>query len=295
MREWTKVEISFPGDLPLPLEEVAALIFPAGRGLVLQEEPPALTFFQPGGGPPDLDGVRERGRRLGLSWPGWPEEYTSAERIGQQSWERSWQDHFGPLRAGGVLVLPEWIEPGGYPGDTVLRIYPGMAFGTGDHPTTRGCLDALGDLVCQGRLPRAPEVVDVGTGSGILALAALMLTEGRAWGLDSDPLALENADHNARLNGLSERLTLARGTFPRILEEVPPAHVLTANLDAYQIQRGAAQVGAAVREGGYLILSGFITAEARQVEGTFSDLGWPLLGDRGEGGWSALVLGPGPG
>ena len=168
--------------------------------------------------------------------------------------------------------------------DGALRLVDGAAFGTGLHPTTALCLEILDDLVSA----TSPEtVLDVGTGSGVLALAALMMGVPRALGVDLDEEALRVAAENARLNGLDDRLRLARGgpadiagTWPLVL-----ANVLAAPL----IEMAPALVRR-IGHHGQLVLSGIPTSIEQDVDHAYSRLGMRRVSVTSRAGWVALLL-----
>ena len=177
------------------------------------------------------------------------------EEIADQDWERSWMDNFKPMRFGRRLwIVPSWHETP-EPDAVNLLLDPGLAFGTGTHPTTALCLEWLDGQHLQGL-----HAIDFGCGSGILAIAALLLGAERVVGTDIDPQALEASRDNARRNQLAdERLPLY------LPEQMPsePADVLVANILAGPLVSLAPQLTELVRPGGRIALSG-ILAEQRE-------------------------------
>jgi ribosomal protein L11 methyltransferase len=167
-----------------------------------------------------------------------------------------------------------------------LRIIDGPAFGTGLHPTTVLCLEAL-EAVLDGVMPA--RVLDVGTGSGILALAALHRGVPRAVGVDMDGDALRVAAESARLNGLATRLSLVRGG-PGALRGGWP--LVLANIRAAELIELASTLVRRVSSGGRLVLSGIPSAVAAEVAEAYRRLGMKQVGNDARGGWTALVLVP---
>ena len=164
-----------------------------------------------------------------------------------------------------------------------LRLLDAAAFGTGHHPTTRLCLEALQDILS----PETPgHVLDVGTGSGILALAALSLGAPRAVGLDIDAEALETARENARLNGLAHRLLLLRGGPDAVSGTWP---LVLANVLAAPLIEMAPVLARRVAKGGSLILSGISVGVEADVRRAYQRLGMHLRASEPRGGWVALV------
>lgn len=123
--------------------------------------------------------------------------------VADEDWAEAWKAHYQPVRVGRrLLIQPRWLPPAPQPGDIVIALDPGMAFGTGTHPTTQLCLEALEDLMQPGLI-----VLDLGCGSGILAIAAAKLGAARVLALDSDPLAARIAAENAAANGAASAVT----------------------------------------------------------------------------------------
>lgn len=195
------------------------------------------------------------------------------EAVADQVWERAWMDSFQPMRFGRRLwVCPSWAEPP-EPNAIVLALDPGLAFGTGTHPTTSLCLSWLDGLDLSGC-----SVLDFGCGSGILAIAALLLGAERAIAVDNDPQALLATRDNAERNGIAlERLV----TYTP--EQVPSdlvVDVTVANILAGPLQTLAPQLAAMTRTSGKLALSGILAAQAEAVASCYRpwfDLQAPTL------------------
>src|ERR1035437_5642927 len=141
--------------------------------------------------------------------------------VREEDWAEAWKSHFPVLRIGRRMVIrPTWGRHHTNPDDVVLSLDPGMAFGTGLHPTTRLCLAALETLADEGLLARGRarngtcRVIDVGCGSGILAIAAGKLGAGELLGVDTDPIAVESTIANAKLNAQTRRITVRQGSVP---------------------------------------------------------------------------------
>ena len=186
-----------------------------------------------------------------------------AEVIEDQDWERSWMDNFHPMRFGQRLwIVPSW-HAAPEPDAVNLLLDPGLAFGTGTHPTTALCLEWLDGQALQGS-----EVLDFGCGSGILAIAALLLGAKRAVGTDIDVQALEASRDNAGRNGIAvERFAL------HLPEDLPAmqADVLVANILAGPLVSLAPQLSGLVRPGGLLALSGILAEQGNEVAAAYAE------------------------
>jgi ribosomal protein L11 methyltransferase len=207
-------------------------------------------------------------------------------RIVQEAdWADAWKAYFPVMRIGRRLVIrPTWRRHRREPGDVVLALDPGMAFGTGLHPTTRLCLAGVEELADRGVLADA-RVLDVGCGSGILAIAALKLGAAHAVGVDTDPIAIEASAANARRNAVARRLRVREGSLP---SGGPPFDVVLANLIAGVLVAFAAALHDELRRGGTILASGiFVDREVDVVE-AFAAVGLVVVGRRAEGDWVAL-------
>ncbi|WP_312905039.1 50S ribosomal protein L11 methyltransferase [Stutzerimonas nitrititolerans] len=183
------------------------------------------------------------------------------ERIEDQDWERSWMDNFQPMRFGRRLwIVPSW-HAAPEPDAVNLLLDPGLAFGTGTHPTTALCLEWLDEQDLRGQ-----QVIDFGCGSGILAIAALLLGAEQAIGTDIDPQALEASRDNAGRNGIDP------ARFPLYLPEQLPAaqaDMVVANILAGPLVALAPQITALVKPGGRLALSGVLAEQAEEVRAAY--------------------------
>ena len=185
------------------------------------------------------------------------------EVIEDQDWERSWMDNFQPMRFGRRLwIVPSW-HAAPEPDAVNLLLDPGLAFGTGTHPTTALCLEWLDAQPLQGQ-----SLLDFGCGSGILAIAGLLLGAEHAVGTDIDTQALDASRDNAERNGIAaERFTLY---LPEQLPE-ETADVVVANILAGPLVSLASRITALVKPGGRLALSGILAEQAEEVRAAYSD------------------------
>jgi ribosomal protein L11 methyltransferase len=201
-------------------------------------------------------------------------------------WADAWKAHFPVQRVGRRLVIrPTWRRHRAGPGDVVVALDPGMAFGTGLHPTTRLCLAALEHLADHGRLAGA-RVLDMGCGSGILAIAALRLGAASAFGVDTDPIAVEATIANARRNRLGRRIRAREGSLP---SDAPPFDVVLANLVAGVLVPLAPPLHRELRPGGTLVASGIFVDRESELVDALEAAGLAVEARSVEGDWVALV------
>jgi ribosomal protein L11 methyltransferase len=212
----------------------------------------------------------------------------SARPLEEEDWANAWKQHYTIQRIGQrTVIVPSWLEYQPEPDDIVLRLDPGMAFGTGLHPTTRLCMRALEDYV----KPEMHRILDLGTGSAILAIGAAHLggPDLHVWALDVDPVAVDVAAENVARNGLSDRITVAAGSLD--VGEVPPRRyaLIVANILARVIIALAPALYDALEPGGVLIASGIIAERGDEVDAALRAAGLRLLEHRSEGDWLAVV------
>jgi ribosomal protein L11 methyltransferase len=205
--------------------------------------------------------------------------------VREADWADAWKAYFPVMRVGRRLVIrPTWRHHRRQSRDVVLALDPGMAFGTGLHPTTRLCLAALEPLADEGRLAGA-RVLDVGCGSGILAIAALKLGAASALGVDTDPVAVEATLANARRNRLTRGLAARMGSLPT---GDPPADVVLANLIAGVLVTLAPLLREELRPGGTLLASGIFSDREGEVRDALRAAELEIVGRTSEGDWVAL-------
>jgi ribosomal protein L11 methyltransferase len=205
--------------------------------------------------------------------------------VHEADWAEAWKAHFPVLRIGRRIVIrPTWRRHRASGDEVVIALDPGMAFGTGLHPTTRLCLAALESVADRGGLEGA-RVLDVGCGSGILAIAAVRFGAASALGLDIDPIAIEATDANARRNRVRRRIRTRVGSLPS--GERPVALVL-ANLIAGVLIPLAPFLRAELRPGGTLLASGIFVDREAEVAEAFVEAGLLVAARLAEGDWVAL-------
>ena len=204
-----------------------------------------------------------------------------------RNWNSSWRRFFKPQRIGKAFwVTPSWATPSSSPHRQVITIEPGMAFGTGTHATTRGCLEFIEQAAHSLRNTEF-NALDVGTGSGILAIALAKLGAHKVWALDNDPVALKIARQNARLNRVQGKIRLQATALSRVRHSFP---LVVANLTAETILELAAALETKVAPRGFLILSGILTPKANAIIHRFKSAGFRVARRKHEREWATLLL-----
>jgi ribosomal protein L11 methyltransferase len=205
--------------------------------------------------------------------------------VDDADWAEAWKAHYHPVRLGRrILVRPRWIEVLPNPGDVVITLDPGMAFGTGTHPTTQLCLEALEDLVQPGL-----DVLDLGCGSGILAIGAALLGARKILAVDIDPIAVEVTEENARENGVGQHIIAQQGSLETVLTSSRRFDLVVVNILAKVIVPMCAQgLGQVVRPGGKAIFSGLIDTQTDEVEAALVATGLQPLRRRQIGDWMLI-------
>ena len=200
-------------------------------------------------------------------------------------WAEAWKAHYQPLRIGErLLIRPLWIAVELEPNDIEISLDPGMAFGTGTHPTTQLCLEALERLI-----EPAQDVLDLGSGSGILSIAAAKLGARRVLALDIDPIAVYTTADNARANGVADRVIAEQGSLENVLGSARRFDLVIVNILARVILQMIEQaLGTIVRPGGRAIFSGIIDSQLDEVETALLRTGLQPYARKQQGDWMLI-------
>ncbi len=292
---WLRVAITLDGELAEPVADLLGRVAPGGAAVEAAhtEDRPGdlvtvLAFL------PDDESLPERRRRLeeGL----WhlsqirPLPSPSYTPLAEIDWTEAWRAHYRPLAIGRrLLIVPAWLTP--EPGERLpLLLDPGMAFGTGTHPTTQLMLAALEDL-----LPPGEAVADLGCGSGILSIAAVLLGARSVLAVDIDAEAISLTRHNAGLNGVASRIRAELGSYDLLLSAdlgapggfpLVLANILAGVL-AEMLEQGLA---ATVCPGGHLLLSGILEDQTEDLQRLAEQQDLDLVETRSRADWRLLIL-----
>ena len=207
----------------------------------------------------------------------------TARTVDGDAWLEVWKEHFRPIHLGRIVVVPEWIDYTPAAGEKVVLLDSNMAFGTGEHETTAMCVEYLQDYV-----RKDSAVIDVGCGSGILGIAAVKLGAKRAYLTDIDPVAVDSARHNARLNGVADKVTVLQTDLVR--GAAATGDVIAANITAEVLTVLAPAIPACLQAGGVLILSGILSDRADKVKAAYEAQGFSMEREREKGEWHAFVF-----
>ena len=207
------------------------------------------------------------------------------EPLAISDWSERWKDALTARRVGRLTVAPPWLADGLDPATTIV-IDPGMAFGTGDHATTRSVVRLLQDVVHGG-----DRVADLGAGSAVLSIAAAKLGAARVMAIELDPDAIENAEENVARNGESDRVTVIEGDAALLLPLVAPVRVVLANIISSVLVELLPSIHAALSEDGQAILSGILVDEREHMLALLAH-DWRVEEEAREGQWWSVAIAP---
>lgn len=306
---WLEVSLVVDGELAEAVAEVLSRYAPDG-GVAIESTAVVSTPNDTEGhivGPlrvsaylPVNDALEETRHKLeeALWYLGRIQELPPAEyrNVQETDWAEAWKEHYHPIEIGkNLIIVPAWLEPPS-DGRIVIRMDPGMAFGTGTHPTTQLCLELIEDWALNEKLePGSWDVIDVGCGSGILSVAALKLGARHALAVDIDPLAVKVAHENASLNGVTAGLELGTGSTAEVHQgqfSLRQAPLVLANILAPILIRLLDEDGLAnlVAPGGGLVLSGIIETQVDDVVAAGERAGLHLVERKQIKDWVALWM-----
>ncbi len=303
MQQWTEIQIEIPVSYTEAASAIAQMAVPYGIYIEdysdLLEEAPKIAhidlideellqrdrsqavihlYISPDANPSEaVSFLRERLESENIPYA------LRTDGIKEEDWAFGWKKYYHPLRVGShVVICPSWETCSLEPGDVMMKLDPGMAFGTGTHETTRLCLAMLERYVSPGC-----KMLDIGCGSGILSIGAVLLGASQAVGVDIDGTAVRVAGENAAMNGVEDKTIYLCGD---LTEKVSGTYqVVCANIVADVIIRLAPQVGAFMEGNGVLLVSGIIDSRRDEVVLALEQEGFRILESLEEKGWCAMA------
>lgn len=298
MKDWIELRVKGPSKRK---DEALLLLIGAGSPGVVEDEfslPENLLVSHSWGG------VEEAREKPVVDMKAYiPADYAGKERLKrelkelgfscssspykEEDWSEKWKENFKPVRVktenAKVIIKPTWTKVRRGRGDIVIDIDPGMAFGTGGHETTKMCLKALMRIVRKNRVKDS--MLDVGTGTGVLAIAARKLGVKKATGIDIDPVALKVSRKNAKANRAEIKISA------KPVEDVKGSFgIVIANILANELKQLSAPISERVAKGGYLVLSGLLNEEVPAVSDFYLKSGLKSYKNYSDKEWSAAVF-----
>lgn len=240
----------------------------------------------------DEEGLKELGRADSIlrdfREKGLVMSYRNESAGDDSEWLYKWQEYFKPTRVGSrIVVKPSWEEYTPDEGDLVIEMDPGMAFGSGLHETTSMCIKALEKIIGNSGCKEGLRILDVGTGTGILAIAAVLLGADEALGIDIDPDAVRVAAENIEKNGMSGRITAQYGDLTEGVDY--RADILVANLMADLVMRLSPAAAGHLDTGGWFITSGILDIKEDVVCRAIREAGFAIEEVMRDGEWRAVI------
>jgi ribosomal protein L11 methyltransferase len=296
--QWIEVSMSVDGE---SAEAVAELLSRYGyQGVAIEQEGIMPEMYDDGDVPPPdkltlrayihVDDAAEDTKArlesaLGYMNMMYPMPKPTYKVVAEADWAEAWKAHYQPVRIGKRLFIrPRWIDVPLQPDDIELALDPGMAFGTGTHPTTQLCLEAL-EALTQPNM----NVLDMGTGSGILAIAAAKLGAAHVLALDNDEVAVEVAAENAELSGVADKITVGQGTHETVVTAGQQFDLIVVNIIARIIMLMCeGGLGQTVRPDGLAIFSGVTSEQVDDVEAALAKVGLQPYARRQQGDWMCI-------
>ena len=206
--------------------------------------------------------------------------------LNEKEWHESWKKHFSILEIGKTLaIVPSWLKSKKVNRKIVIELDPGMAFGTGHHPTTRMCLEMLETLVnpCH-------TVLDLGCGSGILSIASAKMGSEKVIGIDNDETAIKVARENIKINGIGDSVSISNGSVPNKNIDKYSNDIVVANISSKVILDLSKEITEYLKPKGYLLISGFLDNTESEIIDVFKKLNLNVVSKLGAADWVALCL-----
>ena len=269
---WLSVRVRAPAT---DREAVLALLFEMGSLGVQEEGDTLATHFAP---PFEPGPFAERLRVLS------PQSSVDIAETPEVDWNERWRDRIVSHDLGVLTIAPPWLADAEN-SDRTIVIDPGMAFGTGDHPTTRGVIRLLPHVIRSG-----DSIADLGAGSAVLSIAAAKLGARRVVAIEMDPDAIHNAEQNVLRNGVSDRVTVIEGDAEVLLPLIGPVHLILVNIISSVITRLLPTMAGALEAGGAAVLGGVLTTERAALTAVLRHDGWTIHEEDVEGDWWSAIV-----
>ena len=206
--------------------------------------------------------------------------------LNEKEWHESWKKHFSILEIGKTLaIVPSWLKSKKVNRKIVIELDPGMAFGTGHHPTTRMCLEMLETLV-----KPCHTVLDLGCGSGILSIASAKMGSEKVIGIDNDETAIKVARENIKINGIGDSVSISNGSVPNKNIDKYSNDIVVANISSKVILDLSKEITEYLKPKGYLLISGFLDINESEIIDVFKKLNLNMVSKLGTADWVALCL-----
>jgi ribosomal protein L11 methyltransferase len=267
-RGWTRVVITPSSESLRPL--VAVAMFDAGAEGLQEERESFVTHLSSATDPEDfITRVRAADEDL----------LADVSVLDDTDWAEKWKERITAHQLGALVVTPPWLAAGRDPATTII-IEPAMAFGTGDHPTTRGVVRLM-----QGVIRPGDTVADLGAGSAVLAIAAAKLGAARAFAIELDPDAIGNAEENVLRNDVADQVGVLEGDAALFLPLVAPVRVILANIISSVLVELLPLMAMTLADDGVIILSGILLEERPRMLEALRDAGWTVDGEDAEDQW----------
>lgn len=268
---WLSVRVRAPAE---DREAVVALFFEMGSMGVQEDGDTLATHFPP---PIEQEFLAQRLHKVS------PNSSVEMADTPDIDWSERWRDRIVSHEVGPLVVSPPWLARE-EDAERSIIIDPGMAFGTGDHETTRGVIRLMAGIIQPG-----DTVADLGAGSAVLAIAAAKLGASRVAAIELDPDAIENAEQNVIRNGVADRVTVLEGDADVMLPLLGQFRVILVNIISSVITELLPAIRNGLAPGGVVVLSGVLVAESRALKGVLASAGWSVDAEDVEGEWWSAV------
>ena len=280
---WQEVSISVPFEY---VEPISYLFDRYGYGLSMEDDGPEhikLRTYLPSDARQRYSHIEVGVKLASMLEPLGELAVTPLEN--DADWQNAWKEHFTLLRIGERLVIkPSWIEYEPKEGEILIELDPGLAFGTGYHPTTYTCLEAMEKLITPGS-----RVLDLGCGSGILSIAAVKLGAGQVVALDIDPQAVQSSRQNFRRTRITALVQLDQGSLPHRLGAEGSFDLVVANISSRGVRERAPDILPALKPKGILIASGIIDEQHEETESALRQAGFTAIEAWPREDWVSLI------